>query len=60
MPIKLTTKVRQVVPVIEGEVVERRFNESCEGMEYRVAFSDAEGNPADRWFTEGEIEEVTQ
>jgi hypothetical protein len=58
MPIPLNAKVRQVVPVIEGVVAERRFSEASEGMEYRVEFKDSEGNAGDRWFAEGEIEEA--
>lgn len=56
MPIAKGSKVRQVVPVIEGEVSERRFNDEAECMEYLVEYTDAEGHPASRWFTESQLE----
>ncbi len=56
MPLNKGAKVRQVVPVIEGEITERRFNDEADSMEYLVAFTDAEGEPSERWFTEAQLE----
>ena len=58
MPIKSGATVRQVVPVITGTVVERKFSESHEEMEYLVENADADGVVHSRWFLESQIEEV--
>ena len=60
MPISKGSRVRQVAPVIEGEVRERRFDESSEEMSYLVAFKGADGEPHERWFLDSEITEVAQ
>lgn len=52
-------KVRQIVPVIEGEVTERRFDDSEGGhgeMEFHVEYVDATGEPSARWFKESDLE----
>lgn len=48
--------VRQVVPVIAGEVTAKRFNDDLDVFEYLVSFKDAEGHDSERWFAEGQIE----
>ncbi|KQV85439.1 hypothetical protein [Rhizobacter sp. Root1221] len=58
MVIKTGARVRQVVPQLEGEVVERRFNEGSEQMEYLVVFVTSDGTPGERWFLQSEVEEV--
>jgi hypothetical protein len=56
MPIAKGAQVRQVVPAIQGEVTARRFNEEADCMEYLVAYTDADGEPAERWFLETQLE----
>ncbi|HNB43172.1 MAG TPA: hypothetical protein PLL72_03155 [Burkholderiaceae bacterium] len=58
MPIAKGARVRQVVPVIEGEVIERRFSETHDQMEYHVVFPLPEGEVGARWFLESQIAEV--
>lgn len=53
MAIKLGAQVRQVVRVIEGTVVDRRFNESADSMEYLVE----DGDGGQRWMLESSVEE---
>jgi len=60
MPIPKGAQVRQVVPVIEGAVIERRFNDDGDTFEYLVEYTDADGAAQSRWFTDGQIEEVAQ
>lgn len=51
--------VRQIVEKpIEGVVVERRFNDSHDQMEYLVESPDTDGDgvPQTRWFLESQIE----
>lgn len=60
MPIPKGAQVRQVVPVIEGAVIERRFNDAGDKFEYLVEYTDADGAAQSRWFTDGQIEEVAQ
>lgn len=59
MPIKTGAVVRQILPApITGVVVERKFNESHEQMEYLVESpdSDGDGAPQTHWFLESQIE----
>lgn len=58
MPIPKGATVRQVVPVIEGQVTDRRFNEETGAMEYLVTFTTADGDDAERWFLEAQLKEV--
>lgn len=60
MPIPKGAAVRQVVRVIEGTIVERRFRDADDVFEYLVAYLDADGAQQSRWFTDGQIEEVAQ
>lgn len=54
MTIKTGATVRQVQPApMVGEVIERRFNDSADAMEYHVRNGDGS---VDRWFLESEIE----
>lgn len=57
MPIAKGAQVRQVVPVIQGQVLERRFNDDANTMEYHVSYVGADG-PTARWFKESELEVV--
>lgn len=59
MPIKNGAHVRQIQPPpIEGTVIERRFNDSHDQMEYHVESPDADGDgaPDRRWFLESQIQ----
>ena len=58
MPHKLGATVRQNVKPITGVVIERKFNESHDQMEYHVESADADGDgvPDRRWFLESQIE----
>lgn len=48
--------VRQIVPVISGQVVQKRFHDESDQLEYLVQWTDAEGQPQSRWFLESQIE----
>lgn len=59
MPIKTGATVRQIQPApITGVVIERRFNDSHDQMEYHVESADADGDgtPDRHWFLESQIE----
>lgn len=58
MPIKTGATVRQITPApIEGIVLERRFNDSHDQMEYLIESPDTDGDgvPQTRWFLESQI-----
>jgi hypothetical protein len=58
MPIKTGATVRQIQPApITGVVIERRFNDSHDQMEYHVESGDADGDgaPDRHWFLESQI-----
>lgn len=48
---KKGSKVRQVVPVIEGLIDQTRFNESAQSLEYHVTWGESA-----RWFLEEDLE----
>lgn len=52
------TKVRQVVPVIEGVVIDRRKQPDTGEDEVLVTWIDAEGEEHDRWFLATQVESV--
>lgn len=55
-PIPKWTNVRQIVPVISGITQQTRFNEEQSQLEYLVAYDDAEGHVAERWFLQSQLE----
>ena len=48
--------VRQIVAPIAGQVVQKRFHDESDQLEYLVQWTDAEGQPQSRWFLESQIE----
>ena len=53
------SKVRQIVPVIEGEVVKTEFNEDAGCLQYLVEYGhpdSPDGAPHQRWFLESQVE----
>ncbi len=48
--------VRQIVPVISGLVVQKRFHDERDQLEYLVVYTDADGQPQSKWFLESQIE----
>lgn len=57
MPIKKGATVTQVVPVIAGTVAAVRYDDTAECFVYLVDYTDADGHPAQREFTESQIKE---
>lgn len=55
---KAGTQVRLIQPVIQGEVKERRINPADDELEVLVAYTDAEGQPAARWFRPEQLEQL--
>jgi hypothetical protein len=55
---KAGTTVRLIQPVIQGQVIERRFNAADE-VEVLVDYPGADGEPVQRWFLATQLEEVT-
>jgi len=56
---KAGATVRQIQPApVQGVVIERRFNDSHDQMEYHVESPDKDGDgaPDRRWFLESQIE----
>lgn len=58
MVMKTGAQVRQVVRPVQGEVLERRFNDQRGQMEYRVSYPGGDASTLERWFLEDELEEV--
>lgn len=58
MPIKKGAAVEQVVPVITGTVSQVKYDDDASAFTYLVDYTTADGEPAQRWFTESEIKEA--
>jgi hypothetical protein len=55
-PLTKGTLVRQVVPIISGTVERIVFDEEAHQLSYLVAYADADGHAAERWFAQDQIE----
>lgn len=60
MAIKVGTQARLKQPVIQGDVIDARYNHSETTMEYLVTWTDEQGDEVNRWFNEAQLEEVPQ
>lgn len=49
---------RLVQPVIQGEVMDTRFNKDANQLEHLVSYPDAEGDVQERWFLASDLEVV--
>ncbi len=58
VPFKKGEEVKQVVKVISGPVLDVRYSADDSEFSYLVGFSDAEGDPSERWFKHSEVEAV--
>lgn len=58
MPFAKGDLVRLKTPVIQGPVLDGTYDMDAQAFSYRLAFTDADGQEHDRWFTEGELELV--
>ena len=56
MAIPNGANVRQIVAPVAGQVVQKRFHDESDQLEYLVQWTDAEGQPQSRWFLESQIE----
>lgn len=58
MAIAKGTKVRQIVPVIEGEVKAFSVDQEHGTLQYLVGWTDEDGQYHERYFAAGEVEPV--
>lgn len=56
MKIGETARLKQ--PVIEGEVIDTRFNKDAGELEHLLSYVDSDGEAQERWFFESTIEGV--
>ena len=55
---KAGTTARLIQPVVQGQVKERRINPATEELELLLEWTDADGQPVQRWFDADKLEEV--
>ena len=55
-PLDLGAAVRQKVTPIEGTVADATYDAQAKKFKYLVDYTDADGTPAQRWFTHDELE----
>lgn len=48
--------VRQIAPVITGEIAGVQYSDATEELEYLVNWTDGNGDEQSRWFTEADLE----
>lgn len=51
-------QVRLIQPVLQGEIIDTRYNKDAKELEHLVAYPDAEGETQERWFLESQLEGV--
>ncbi|MEY8688454.1 MAG: hypothetical protein AB9M53_01060 [Leptothrix sp. (in: b-proteobacteria)] len=47
---------RLIQPVIEGPILDTRYNKDAGELEHLVTFTDADGEEASRWFLASKLE----
>ena len=52
-------KVRLVAPIIEGSIADINYNKLTEELEYLLGYSSADGDLHQRWFSESDLEAVS-
>lgn len=57
MPIKTGATVRLIQPVLQGQIVERRINQTTDELELLVEWIE-DGQPVRRWIDASCVEEV--
>lgn len=50
--------VRLKQPVIQGQILDTRYNKDSKELEHLVAYDDGAGNLHERWFLESQLEAV--
>jgi hypothetical protein len=56
MPIPVGQQARLIQPVIQGEVLDTRYNKDAAELEQLVSFTDSGGDVQERWFLESQLE----
>lgn len=56
--INVGQQARLIQPVIQGEVIDTRFNKTSGELEHLVSYTDAEGEVQERWFLASNLEAV--
>jgi len=49
-------RVRLVAPVIEGPILDTRYNKDAGELEHLVSFTAPDGDAAERWFLQSQLE----
>lgn len=60
MAVEIGKKARLIQPVIEGNVIDTEYDKDAKSLRHLVEYTDANGEVQTRWFTEAQLEEVTQ
>lgn len=55
---KIGTRARQIVPVIQGVIADKRFNREADCLEYLIAYTDDKGEVHQVWLKESELTPV--
>lgn len=58
MTIAVGNVARVKQPVLQGEVINTRYNHSAGELEHLVSYNDASGDEQVRWFLESQLEAV--
>lgn len=52
------SKVKQIVPIIEGTILDTQWNKQAKQPEHLVEFTSSDGDISTRWFIESELLET--
>lgn len=56
--IDIGQQARLIQPVIQGVVLDTRYNKDARQLEHLVSYTDSSGESHERWFIETELEGV--
>lgn len=57
---EIGNQVRLVQPVVSGEIVDTEYDKESKQLRHLVRWTDGQGDERSRWFTEGQLEIVTE
>lgn len=57
---EIGNQVRLVQPVVAGEIVDTEYDKESKQLRHLVRWTDGQGDEQSRWFTEGQLEVVTE
>lgn len=56
MSVTIGQQARLIQPVVQGEVLDTRYNKDARQLEHLLSYTDQSGETQQRWFLESDLE----